>query len=48
MTVVYVYALAFATTLAFGVDPASQVYDQDRIALNQISFPSFFVINIDR
>ena len=26
-----VYALAFATSLAFGVDPASQVYDQDRM-----------------
>ena len=26
-----IYALAFATSLAFGMDPASQVYDQDRV-----------------
>lgn len=29
-----VFALAFATSLAFGMDPASQIYVQDRMRLH--------------
>ena len=29
-----VFALAFATSLAFGMDPASQIYEQDRMRLH--------------
>ena len=34
------FALAFATSLAFGIDPASQIYEQDGYLAH------FFKINI--
>ena len=49
------FALAFATSLAFEMDPSSQIYEQDRMRLhlancfkiNNASSPSFLAIKID-